>query len=366
MHEPRDTGAAKAGFLPDLQIARFVAAFIVMWGHLQHETKALGIATQGALIDFAPIYYPSGVDIFFVISGFIMYLLGRDRFGEPGFARTFLTRRLIRIVPLYWLFLFAMLGAITLFGGRMNNTNLDGAHIVSSFLFVPWPRIDGNVVPVLSSGWTLNYEMLFYAIFATGLLFSRRQGMTIVVGALIALFAIGQIVPESWFVLRFWGKSIILEFLLGMALAHFYLRGIRLPRWAAIALIAAGFAMLVVANDVQLVQRAGRFVGAGIAAAFIVAGFVLSARPSSGPVARGFVEAGDASYALYLSHPFTLNLLAIVWERLGIGSPALFFGSALLLCVLVSIAIYRLLERPVIAWLNARAGGRRSEAVKQF
>ena len=125
----------------------------------------------------------AGVDLFFVISGFVMVYASERMFGRAGGQLQFITRRLIRIVPLYWLvtpLYLVMALAIPAF-----EKSYSVASVVASYLFIPWPRLDGIMQPLVGQGWTLNYEMFFYAIFAAAILAPRRIAVALASGVLI-------------------------------------------------------------------------------------------------------------------------------------------------------------------------------------
>ncbi|WP_439533850.1 acyltransferase family protein [Polymorphobacter sp.] len=357
--------AQRPAFVPNLQVVRFIAALLVVIEHLQFKTRDRGILESGWLVDFKPIYFPVGIDMFFVVSGFIMYHLSRDRFGEPGYWREFLRRRLIRIVPLYWLFTALILLAMLGFSNQMNHADFDVRHVAASFVFFPWPRADGNIVPVLSSGWTLNYEFVFYLVFAAALTLHRRRGEMFVVAALVVLTASHWLVPPDWPALEFWTSSIVLDFLLGVGLAKLHGGGLRLSPAAALALLVVGVSGLVASHQFQALYTLGRFVALGVPAALVCAAFVLLPPPANpGRVYRTMLAGGDASYSLYLSHGFTLTLFAIAWQRVGVSSPYLFFMAAIVVSVVVAWLIYTHVELRMMAWLNRRITARSVQRVK--
>src|SRR6185437_16127795 len=109
--------------------------------------------------------------------------------GLPGSPRAFLVRRLIRVVPPYWLFTSAMLLATALFSTRIAHPALDGWHVLASYLFVPWKNPYGRFYPVLILGWTLNFEMFFYALFALGLHWPKRRGL-LFIGVSLSVLAL--------------------------------------------------------------------------------------------------------------------------------------------------------------------------------
>ena len=107
---PRQIDTSRLGMV---QALRAIAALTVVFGHAQTEALSLVAAKAGGLSTFLVDKTGAGVDLFFVISGFVMVHASQRLFGEAGAAKTFLLRRLFRIVPLYWavttLILLAML-----------------------------------------------------------------------------------------------------------------------------------------------------------------------------------------------------------------------------------------------------------------
>src|SRR3569623_1876042 len=174
--------------LHNLQVARFVAAA----GVLVHHSS--DIFFYGGALDAPPllgIRWDCGVDIFFVISGFIMAYLTTGRFGEDGAPRSFLTRRLIRIAPPYWIFTTLIIATAIAFAGHVRHATLAPPQVASSYLFVPWPR----------GGGTLNYEAFFYCAFAAALFF--RRGLLWLALGFALLVALHPFVPRTAFMLHF-------------------------------------------------------------------------------------------------------------------------------------------------------------------
>lgn len=346
------------GSIWGLQVLRFVAASMVLVSHLNHEVLQRPALARG-FVPFAPVWWAGGVDIFFVISGFIMYHIAADQFGRPGAAWRFARRRLLRLVPPYWLFTLLALVAMSALPGQMAHNRASLAQIVGSFLFVPVLAPDGRPTPVLILGWTLEFEMMFYAVFALGLLFERPRGLMLIAAVLIGLVAAIGLQPLPM-PLGFWANSIVLEFLFGIGIAMAYRRGTRLSRPVGAMLAIAGAAVLVwvMACGWPGVAWIWRFAWAGVPSAMICAGVALMrVAPQPGPVMRAGVFLGDASYALYLSHPFVLSAIAMVLGRLhlaGIGAAWGYIVGAFVACVAASAVIHAAFERPFHDWLSAR------------
>ena len=346
--------------LANLQILRLVAAAMVLFGHLNHEVTKLPLLARG-FEPFQPIWWHCGVDIFFVLSGFVMALITADSFGQPGTQRRFVTARLLRLVPMYWLFTSLTLVAMLTVPGEMRHHTTNWQQVLGSYLFVPLTlNSDGAPRPVMILGWTLDYEMLFYALFALVLPLGRRRGLTVLAGIIVALVALGRLValPLPFSV---WCDPIVLEFLLGVAVYGGWRRGHRLPAWAGLAIAAEGFAAMAafMAGGIANHYEAWRIIWGGIPAAMIVAGVLVIREVGTGRVAaridglrRLLVLGGDASYALYLSHPFVLSGVALLCARAGLHDAPFYVASAFAACLGFALLFHVKFERPLLALLR--------------
>ena len=346
-----------------IQILRAVAATMVVWHHARHEAGLL--AARGAGAALAPgtlLPWWAGVDLFFVISGLVIVLASRSLAGAPGGRGRFLAHRIARVVPLYWLttalYLALALAAPGLLG-EAGALGRDPAFVAASFLFWPMARPDGSLQPLYGLGWTLNYEMAFYALFALGLGFGPRGAVAWLGGVLVALVALGTLVspPPP---LAFWADPIVLEFALGAGLGLARLAGLRLPSGARIALALLGLAGMLGAawhlGGEGEVPGFARPLLVGLPAGLLVAAAAFGPGLGRGRIAalpaplRALAVLGDASYALYLTHPFALRAGREALLRLGLA-PALHPWVAMAamtgLALLAALAVHRLVERPL-------------------
>ena len=182
-------------------------------------------------------------------------------------------------------------------------------------LFIPWqhPQI-GAMLPLLIPGWTLNYEMAFYVMFAASLcIAASRSACGRCWPCLPGLAALGAAMPLSG-ILAFYTDPIILEFAAGLLIAKAWTSGVTVPVKAASFVTLLGFALLLAGSETTL----PRIVAAGIPAFLIVAGAVFSESRYKLKPSRTLVLLGDASYSIYLSHVIVLPVVAKLW--LGIGS----------------------------------------------
>jgi exopolysaccharide production protein ExoZ len=345
-----------------IQVLRAIAALAVVGGHIIGEftskleltPNVLGFQSLGA-----------GVDLFFVVSGFVMVYASERLFATLGGPRRFFLRRLIRIVPIYWLFCIIEVSYFLLHYGGLKEIGASPAWIAASFAFLPYARFDGLMAPVVGVGWTLNYEMFFYAVFAVAVALPRERAVAAVTGILAVLVVIGAApVPMPAF-LAYWSSPIVLEFVAGMWIALAVRHGYRLPLWLAACLVALAVVLLVDCDTLGIgFPPAGslmRVVAWGLPAALVVASVTLSSGGVGGSLLWSVLgKLGDASYALYLVHP-----LAIVVPRLFVRAvagptaepwrtfPLLYSGVLMACAVVAAFLLHVTVERPVTIWLRA-------------
>jgi exopolysaccharide production protein ExoZ len=300
-----------------------------------------------------PEFGPRGVDLFFVISGFIM-LITTD--GKEVTAREFFRHRIIRVVPLYWLMTLLMLACAILAPGQFRTLKISGAAILQSLLFIPYDSLSspGQAWPLLVPGWSLNYEMFFYALFAVSLLVPTRFRLASLLSTLGALVLAGHLVAPTSPVLSTYTNPRLLEFAAGALIGHFWIRGVfRVHLLASVLCIGLGAYILAMMSELP---DWAPMVGA----ALIVGG---SLNPALGELrSRLFLGLGNASYSIYLTHIFTLGALRVVWVRLvphvSLESAIAFMLVALAVCAAVGFAVYRWVETPLTSWLRGLAGRR--------
>jgi exopolysaccharide production protein ExoZ len=323
----------------NIQVLRGVASIFVVFFHLS------GFLTPFAL---RPVGL-GGVDLFFVISGFIMVYATRGRAVGPV---AFMKSRVARIVPLYWLVTFVAYGVAVALPSLVHGTTGDPIQLVKSLFFIPFLKNGGMIHPVLFVGWTLNYEMFFYTIFALGLFFRRPwMGVASTCAALGGLVLWGYLTKPTETIAHFLTDPIMIEFAFGMLIALFFdappsAVG-RTPKGLAAVSVAAG--LVFVATSSSYLPSAPRLLASGVPAGVIVAGAVLLEK--WGVVARlpFLLILGDASYSIYLTHMFVVNLFAKVEDRLSMN-PYLSLGFLVItfaVACLVGIFVYRVVERPL-------------------
>jgi exopolysaccharide production protein ExoZ len=352
MTQPR----AAPRLYPLVQGLRALAAFSVAFVHIGNDAITAG-RDPSELIQAVSGFMPwtAGVDIFFVISGFVIVHASASLFGTPNGGSRFLRRRLTRIVPLYWALTTLFLATALLQRSAIHGETGGIGYVLASYFFLPWSRPGGLVEPVLGLGWTLNYEMFFYLVLTPFLLLRRTWAVLGSATALCLLVAAGQVFGFGAVQLTFWADPIILEFVLGMGLALAVASGLVLPGWLRVAMVvAACVALHLPAGG----PGAWRIVSFGIPGALMVAAAVSGKRPEFvGPAMRAVIRLGDASYAMYLFHPFVMRGFTLLGTRPGAHTEAsgiLYVVLSLTVAQLCALAINAWFERKLTAMLRGR------------
>lgn len=324
-----------------------------------HLSGILSLA--GSAYDLGEIGH-AGVDLFFVISGFIMVYTTHH--GRAGPAAFFL-RRVERIVPMYWLVTLMVFSLVTVAPSIFKHTTANFEQLLQSLFFIPFDKGGGTFLPVLFVGWSLNFEMFFYAILAAAM-FTRRMtvayGLTIV--AILGLCALRAILPPSGLVAAFYTSNIMLEFAFGMVAALAFLRAPTSPRHPGlvIAALLTAVAVLLIwpVSDVASAER-GMFNGprmlhAGLPSLFVVGLAATLDKWGLSVRNRMVLAVGDASYSIYLTHMFVTQLMEKIAGKAGVSGLAMPIVLALISLIVAcagGIAIHRVIERPLSRWIGS-------------
>jgi exopolysaccharide production protein ExoZ len=297
----------------------------------------------------------AGVDIFFVISGFIMWITTASDRATPG---SFAMHRIIRIVPLYWAMTLLLYGGWLIFRDPATLPSL--WNLLRSLLFIPFvsPR-SGEIQPLLIAGWTLNFEMFFYAVFAGALLVARRHRAWFVCTILGGLVALPLFVSPSGAVALTYTSPLLIEFMIGCLLGIMYERN-ALPRpGVAMFLLVIGCGLLLTsgmlsAADITVV----RFFHWGLPAFLIVTSML--ALESKLKLWRVPMLLGDASYSIYLTHGVVLSAVKSAVLLSGRGAQPLmssgFIFAGCAVSVVAGIGVCYLVEKPLVGVCKNLAG----------
>lgn len=356
----RTTPLQRRGMLTRLQILRAFAAYAVVVFHwCEGFAYEAGFHIPGAYAGAA------GVDLFFVISGFVMVYVAGERDG-PG---RFMFDRIARILPLYFVATMGIIVAHMIRPWLFSEADLSPASLVSAMLFIPSFNLTGGLSPPLPVGWTLNFEMMFYALFALSMFARPAWRVPIVLVLISVLFTAGLLTPRNY-AFRFYGDPVMFEFALGCAIGWLVndrkrrSAMARIPAWVYVAI---GVAIFLI-NENLLGAFPNRLVRWGIPAAFVVTGFVLLdlTRPKA---AKGLlVSLGDSSYSAYLLHLFVIIAVGVAVGQFFTPSPMSHVISFVLSVTGVAIASalsHKFIEIPARDFLRRRFPMKRAKVAAE-
>jgi exopolysaccharide production protein ExoZ len=311
-----------------------------------------------------------GVDIFFVISGFVMAMSAQRFDGALG-AADFLAQRYNRIAPLFYL-----MSAVLFADILRAQVAFDVREVANTLTFIPW--VDGREYhwPIHYLGWTLAFEFVFYGVVGALIWAGPRRRLLVLALILLALPALGAMFDWPWMPLRMLTSPMMIEFAFGVVLYRAWLAGwfdgTRL-RWHLLLVLGLLFYGWPVFSDPDVVQvlvtsqfefegAAARVLWWGVPAMAIVC-WTLTLPVGEDRWPRRVARAiGDASYSIYLTHLFVVRLAEEVIERTG-TPVVLAAASVLIISPIVGLISYRLLEQPLlrigqgwVARLRARFG----------
>ncbi len=338
----------KSTRLEPLQLLRGLAAILIMVMHARYETAQITGVSSG--IEEAS-YLLVGVDIFFVLSGFIMVY---TTWGKSGFeaSKNFMIRRILRIIPIYWFYTFLLLGVALIAPQVLGKAEFIPAEFLKSLFFIPYLNSAGDIQPFLALGWTLNYEMYFYALFALCLLLPVRFSLP-ALGGYFILSVISDFGGVDHVAAEFYGYSIVLEFFYGCLIGYAFMKGWRLPRsflyagFACAGILAAAFVFEQEWQD-QISFNLFRTV----IPVLLVALLALPKGAEELRAPKSAVLIGDSSYTLYLSHPFAIGAVTQGMMWLGLEQslpPLLILIITAIACLIGGCIAYILIEKPLLS-----------------
>ena len=333
--------------------------------HLLRAIAALGVvyfhttSTAGLRLDWD--VGSRGVDVFFVISGFIIAHIGTSK------PEHFLRRRLIRVVPFYWAATVVVFAAAFVAPHVFHSTTADPTHLTASLLFIPhMAPATGEMEPTLLLGWSLNFEMFFYLLFAAGLALSRRWAPLLCVGFIVAFVVAVHATSMDDDILAFYARPIVLEFCFGVGVFYIFawcskrretIAKLAVLKWLLLVVLVGGLVALNVLEEYYR-EKIPRYLIAGIPAFFIVLSALLLERLYGlSSKNRVVYLLGEASYIIYLIHPyiiFTVLRVFVKDAQLGMLELVALIVGLLALTSVISVAIHVRFEKPMMAFLRAK------------
>jgi exopolysaccharide production protein ExoZ len=338
-----------------VQVLRGVASLLVV---LYHTTVNMSDIFKKDFLGNFFFFGNAGVDIFFVLSGFIITYTSIKSLGSGKKIFPFLRRRFVRIFPAYWIIIgFFLLVQVLFPSFYKTHYDFSTGNFLSTLFLLPGHSMVNGV------SWTLSYELFFYALFSLAFLFSNKK----------LAFALGMLYALSLIAIRVLGYNfenagpwvnlvthpMNVEFFMGV------LAAVTVPRISqrlSLPLIILGSLLflaggILIDNNYLLVRDTfNRVLVFGIPSFLIVVGAVRFELSKNMVVHNIFLLLGEASYSLYLLHlPLVAACMKIV-SRFNIQNIFILHGIFLLLIAAIcygSILFFKWIERPVINKLNS-------------
>ncbi len=326
--------------LSSIQVLRALAAWSIV---IQHYCMIFAVQDPSWWRRGFMAHGSLGVDVFFVVSGFVMALGASDPKLSP---RTFFAKRIGRIVPAYWVTTVLVSIVIYNMEEAMPNQGYSPEFLIQSLLFIPAQNPSGiGLLPINTVGWTLHLEVVFYLVVGLSLFAKLPQRWLVIVVLIVIL---QMLLAPLGVVSPFYGTALFYEFVMGIAAAHLWKAGVlRGPAWMYAGLGVIALVLLVRAP----IGTPAQAIECGIPAFLLVCAAI-----GCEPYLRRLellTRMGDHSYSVYLIHPTILYLGYFIYRATGIR-----YGVISLLCLLVialvGAASFRYLERPAGRWLTRR------------
>lgn len=298
-----------------------------------------------------------GVDIFFCISGFmIMYTTHES-------TEYFLRKRLIRIIPLYYIMTIGTFALLLLFPSMFEQTKAEPVFLIKSLLFIPFDIGNGVLQPLLRIGWTVNCEMFFYLLFLISFHINHKYRGLICIILLGGIILLAQLLPVIFAPLTFYGDPVMLDFVLGI-LCYYATRGIyhlhqkkTLPRLLlpfSLIIFVALFAILAInkqATNILSFRRPLLWGSAGmvlVLCAFIV-GLYLT-------IPKFLVLLGNISFSLYLMHYYPVMLLDRAVFDFSTCTARSVTGAiiSMVVCLITAYIVWFIMEKQFTGWLRKK------------
>lgn len=325
--------------ISNIQILRAIAAILVVAFHTVPAAKSYNLPTE--FFYKVDIWGAAGVDIFFIISGFIMVYIQINKKKKP---LDFLKDRIERIVPLYWFLTLFIAALLIVFPQAFRELSLSSNHLIKSLFFIN--HIGGDGLPLLYVGWTLEYEMLFYIVFASSLFFKRIKHSILISIIILATFV-------------FYGlSSIVIEFMYGMLVGYLFNK-FKINSIFSLIFMLVGFYLLTVNWSTDM----PRSLTWGMPSLLIFLGFLYFK-----PINSSLLEVlGNASYSIYLVQVFSIPISYKVFSKIGSLNLIYINEIYVIVCIFISViggvVLHFAIEKPLARIIKKIRPNRKSENV---
>jgi exopolysaccharide production protein ExoZ len=325
----------------NLQALRIYAAIPVILYHTNFRVP--GVRPIGVF----------GVHMFFLLSGYIMASICDTD------STAFVRRRLIRIIPLYWTLTLLLYSVAWKFPHLMNATRALPSELLKSLFFIPFQKGNGLYQPILFVGWTVNYEMFFYMMLSIAVLINRRKAALLGASMMLAVMAVCSLFTATSAVAKFYADTVLLECILGLA-AYYCVRAVssRLTPAMKPVLMTLAIGSLLLLPSIEefgFMAHLPATLRYGPASFVLICSACLLALLGADFKAGVIVLLGDASYVMYLTHPYIEEFLDRVVGRFlpifHIDKP---IGCLIAMAFVLpmSVFLYLKVDKPIVRYLT--------------
>jgi exopolysaccharide production protein ExoZ len=294
-----------------------------------------------------------GVHMFFLLSGYIMASICDTD------STAFVRRRLIRIIPLYWTLTLALYSVAWKFPHLMNATRALPSELLKSLFFIPFQKSNGLYQPILFVGWTVNYEMFFYMMLSIAVLINKRRAALLGGSIMLGVMAVCSFFTGTSAIARFYADTVLLECILGLA-SYYCVRAVssRLTPAMKPVLMMLAIGSLILLPSIEefgLMAHLPATLRYGPASFVLICSACLLALLGADFKAGVIVLLGDASYVMYLTHPYIEEFLDRVVGRFlpifHIDKP---IGCLIAMAFVlpISVFLYLRVDKPIVRYLT--------------
>jgi exopolysaccharide production protein ExoZ len=339
-----------------LQVYRAIAAIFVVLYHLSvFSIETFRTSFLGGLFTFGF----TGVDFFFVLSGFIIFYVHYKDIGVQASLNAYAKRRFVRIYPIYWIILTVKVVVIVLFPVVAKSYERNWGNVLKSYALIPQQNL-----PVLGVAWTLSYEVCFYLLFGLCIWLGWRwvKWFIPVWAGLTIIFSVGRLLElpfaSTHYLFQFFTNERNLEFLLGCWCAYLVLN--RKIRFQSILIVLGiiGYALsayFIVIGGTPISYT----IMFGIPSFLLVLGSAALETERTVRWPKALVFLGNASYSIYLTHALFINVFTLILRRLNLleGYPVFSLLLMAVLAIIGGTTVYQLIERPLLSLMQRQIIG---------
>jgi exopolysaccharide production protein ExoZ len=350
-----------------IQMLRAVAVILVIYNHsmiISGDNKFPSVQQSFLYIQH---WTSIGLDLFFVISGLIMAIVTRSYTKKPSGWFNFFLKRVVRIIPLYWLY-----SAVVYFERYLIKHAVAPGEIIKTLLFFPVFAAKNAIYPIIGQGWSLTYEMYFYILIVIFLLLKSKHIFITLLSTMVIFAVAGYVINPADTTLKFIITPILLEFSMGLAvgIGYHYITthptinpgtiknlGIIATLTGLVLMLASLFydgqyisnpAYVITDNTIALT----RSLIWGIPCAVFVSGILFMEFSFKLSMPKLLIKIGDASFTGYLVHILVIVTLGKTYTKLGMANGDILIIAATIISTLVSLPLYTYIEKPLLKYSN--------------